>query len=257
MPRFDRRPATTRLVVREHSPWRQWLIVGGVVAVVTLIAFGIYQYQMSSMPYDWKQLQGAQTRLESERDSLQQTIRDLRVKSELQAQRIVMLERGSDVDEAARKEVQKELAAQQTKISKLKEQLAFYRGIVSPEQSSAGLRVYQLAIHEDATHEGLYVYELVLIQALRHNRNVSGTAKVEIRGVKSGNSVSYKLADVATNGSNALTFQFKYFQKLDGAFRLPKGVIPTSVVVELDGNSDAQVKSTYKWSQVLHTVGDE
>lgn len=242
-----------RLVVKEHAPWRHWVLVAGSTTVIALVAFAIYSYSMSRMPYLWEQVEGENARLQLEKARLQERIRDLRAENERQAEQIVLLQRSIDIDGEAKKDVREEMNAQQKELSSLKEQLAFYRGIVSPEQSKAGVRVYQLAIRPDTKIPRQYLFDLVLIQALRHDRTVHGRVRVEIVGVLDGRPVRFPLDELPPQGQNALTFSFKYFQQLAGTFQLPEGVTPTGVRTVLDSDGeDARVEDTYKWSEVFH-----
>ena len=255
MPAPRTRPHT-RLVVKEHAPWRQWLLVGGSTAMIALIAFGLYRYTVARMPYEWERAETEKSQLEIERDRLQERVRDLRAENTRQAERIVLLERTLDIDREAHKEQKDSLAKQQQELAALKEQLAFYRGIVSPEQSRAGVRVYQLALRADPGDPGLYLYDLVLIQSLRHDRTVSGRANIQLRGLLDGRQVSYEMGQLPLGSQNALTFSFKYFQQLVGTFRLPDGLQPTGIRVVLEGEGSPQVEASYKWDEVFRKSGD-
>lgn len=248
-PRPKLRP---RLVVKEHAPWRHWLLVAGSTTVIALVAFAIYSYSMSRMPYLWEKVEGENARLQLEKERLQERIRELRAETERQAEQIVLLQRSIDIDEEAKKDVRNKINDQQKELSALKEQLAFYRGIVSPEQSKAGVRVYQLAVRADAKIPRQYLYDLVLIQALRHDRTVNGRVKMEIAGVLDGRPVRFPLDQLPPQGQNALTFGFKYFEQLAGTFQLPEGVTPTSVRMVLESDSETRVEQTYKWNEVFN-----
>ncbi len=245
-----------KLVVKEHAPWRQWLVVGGSTALIALIAFGLYRYTVARMPYEWERAEIEKSQLEIERDRLQERVRDLRAENTRLAERIVLLERTLDIDHEATKEQKQSLAQQQQELAGLKEQLAFYRGIVSPEQSRAGVRVYQLAVRTDPSDPGLHLYDLVLIQSLRHDRTISGRVTIQLRGLLDGRQVAYDLGQLPLGGQNALTFSFKYFQQLGGTFRLPSRMQPTSVRVVLEGDGSPQVEESYKWDEVFRRSGD-
>ena len=60
--------------------------------------------------------------------------------------------------------------------------MAFYRGIVSPEQSSAGVRVYELQLRPGSEAD-LYQYDLVLIQAMRHDNSGCRAWQTHIQSV--------------------------------------------------------------------------
>lgn len=245
-----------RLVVREHAPWRHWLVVGGSSAFIALVAFAIYTYSVSRMPYEWERVEVEKARLEIEKSRLQERIREMRAENAHQAEQIVLLERSRDIDGEATKDLREALDGQQRELSALKEQLAFYRGIVSPEQSKAGVRIYQVALHRDARNPQLYGYDLVLIQSLRHDRTVSGRVRIEVQGINAGRQTTLPLEQLSLASQNALTFNFKYFQQLAGSFQLPEGFAPRSVRVVLESDTDARVEGSYKWNDVFQISGE-
>ena len=83
-------------------------------------------------------------RLESEHHRLLAEIRRLRGDNQRLSQRVVLLERTGEIDKRAAGVLDQSLKDEQARLTALKEQVEFYRGIVSPEGYSVGVRVYEL-----------------------------------------------------------------------------------------------------------------
>lgn len=248
--------AAKRLVVREHAPWRQWLWVAVSAVLFGIGSYALYAYTVSRLPYEWEQLEIQRAKLESERKELVREIRRLRGENSRQAEQIVSLERGMEIDRESVKELQKTLRDMQEDRAAQEEQLAFYRGIVSPEQSRAGLRIYDFEVR-DGGETGLYLFELILIQAVRHDKTVSGEVAIEITGMHGGVEKRLPLSDVMLTRDKRLGFSFRYFQDLNGLFRLPQGFRPSGVNIKVNtaGQDSAGFEQDFQWTDVRDRTG--
>lgn len=249
------RPATppqVRHVIRSHNPWRRWAILCAVTVFLLVGGWGLYVYGHSQAEYDWSRTAS----LEAEERRLTAELRRLRSENERLAQRVVLLERNGDIDKTAAGVLNQSLRDEQAKLTALKEQVEFYRGIVSPEGYSAAVRVYELEMRPVA-EAGLYEYDLVLIQPVRHDSAVSGSAEMTVHGLQDGQPKAYKLSDIEAEGGGTLSFSFKYFQQLSGSVRLPKGFKPTRVQVDVvrADTPTARIQQVYNWKDIEKSGG--
>lgn len=247
--------ATKRLVVQEHAPWRQWVWVGVTAAVFCIGSYVLYSYTVSQLPYEWEQLEVERAKLEGERKDLVRKIRRLKAEIKRQAEEKVLLERSLEIDRETARELQKSLQTMQAELAAQEEQLAFYRGIVTPEQAKAGVRVYDFEVRE-AGEPGLYLYELILIQAVRHDKSVSGNVTVELRGTQGGTEKLLPLKSMLLAESKEMAYSFRYFQGFNGAFRLPKGFRPSTVHIKVQANGhDVAVQRNFQWNVTQQDTG--
>ena len=82
----------------------------------------------------------------AERRSLEQEIEAREGDIGRLEERIVMLETEAEIERAAYKDVEASLGDLQVKIQEQRDAIAFYRGIVSPSDGHAGLRVQDLKL---------------------------------------------------------------------------------------------------------------
>lgn len=241
-----------RHVIRVHRPWVRWAVIGAGTVAILIGAFAIYALGRSQSGYDWTET----VRLEAERRRLIAEIRRLRDENNRLSARAVLLERGGEIDKRAAGVLNQSLKDEQAELAALKEQVAFYRGIVSPEESSAGIRVYEVQFRPGSEAD-LYQYDLVLIQAMHHETSISGSADLMLNGLLGGTPRSYRLADIEVERGKTLLFSFRYFQQLSGSVRLPRGFTPSRVVVDVtrNGNPPARFQQTYDWNKIQHTAG--
>lgn len=241
-----------RLVVqRQRHPWAIRLAVGAVAALVLGLGWGLYALGKSQAPGNWQRVEVARERLEGERKRLIEENRRLEAENRRLNERLVVLQRAADIDREATAELRQSLRDMQERLSEYKKELAFYRGILSPEEAKAGVRVQQFEVVTTG-EPGVYRFNLVLIQAARHDRQVGGQAILRFEGLRGGESKSLSWSDVALDSTSKLVFSFKYFQELVGTFRLPDDFEPTLVEVEIEpGGSAGAFTDSYDWRQLV------
>ena len=167
---------------------------------------------------------------------------------------IAVLETSREIDRETYAQVEANLGELQAQIQAQEEELVFYRGIVSPQDGVAGLRIQDLEV-EPADAERHYAVRLVLVQAIVHSRQVSGVVRLQVEGTRNGESVSFGLEELApapAGGSDALAYAFRYFQGLEAELVLPVGFEPVRINVEIwpsepRGERTAQ---SFAWSAV-------
>jgi hypothetical protein len=173
------------------------------------------------------------------------------VSDELRRQ-LAIGETASDIDRATYAQVETTLGDLQAQIQAQEEELVFYRGIVSPQDRIAGLRIQSLeALPSDG--EGRYVVRLLLVQAIVHSRSVSGAVKLQLEGIQDGQAASFDAAElVVPGGLYDMGYEFRYFQGLEAELALPAGFEPQRMTVEI-WPSEARaerINQTFEWPAI-------
>jgi len=164
-------------------------------------------------------------------------------------QQIAILETNRDVDRASYKEVEVELTSLQAKIQEQRDAIAFYRGIVSPTDGNAGLRVQDIRLTRGKA-EREFNLRLVLVQAMKHDRKVSGDVSLSIEGSQDGVDKTYEFAQLITDAADkAWPFSFRYFQNFDRQLVLPDGFTPERIKVEVRSRtrSISSIEESFAW----------
>ena len=142
--------------------------------------------------------------------------------------------------------MQQELLAQ-------KEELAFYRGIVSPSDASFGVNLQSFEVRKK-NNQNQYSYKLILTKRGKSTKKVAGNTEMLIRGESDGNVSELKLTDlVLEKSSKATKFAFRYFQVFEGDIVLPEGFKPFEVKIGINPTT-RKVKAfteTISWTEVL------
>ncbi len=231
----------THRVVRARPRWQLLSIQIGSVAVALLTAWGMYEYGRSDGGYDVVAAFDQRQQLQQELDSSYQTNTQLR-------EQMAVLERSSQIEQEAYKQLEGTVNGLQDEILELKEELAFYRGIVSPgDDQKAGLNLQTFELNPTLI-ERKFHYKLVLTQVLSNGVVAYGNISFSVEGSEEGQPKEYTLAQLSDN-TRELSFRFKYFQSFEGDLSLPEGFIPSKVnlVVKPKSRKHTQLTESINW----------
>ena len=220
------------------------LVFGGVIVLLALIAgYLVFEYGRISAGYDVLDAASQRGALEDEIGSLNGRIAELK-------QEIARLETNREIDREAYKRVENSLLDLQGKIQEQQDAIAFYRGIVSPADGRPGLRVQDFRLTRGAV-EREFKLRLVLVQAMKHDRKVSGDVTLTVEGNEEGEAKSYPLAELLpADADTAWPFSFRYFQDFDRQIVLPDGFTPERVNVEVRSRTRSidSIAESFAWA---------
>lgn len=229
--------------LQTHGTGRTLLAGGFLVLLALVVAYLVFEYGRISAGYDTIDAADERAALEAEI-----AVRDARI-ADLE-QEVALLETHREIDREAYKEVENSLLELQAKIQEQRDAIAFYRGIVSPADGRPGLRVQDFRLTRGA-EERQFNLRLVLVQAMKHDRTVSGDVTLSIEGSEDGNAKTYALTELLPADANTdWPFSFRYFQDFDRQIVLPDGFTPELVRVEVRSRtrSIASIEETFAWA---------
>ena len=234
----------SQLVVKTHDPKKRAVIIAASIFSVALSAWALFEYGRYSAGYDSLSASSEMQQLEKMKLGLERNIVFLREQK-------TALQQQQQVEQQAYDEVRNDLRGLQDENLELKEELAFYRGIVSPEEGAHGLRIQSLQVTKNAK-EGSFHYKLVLTQVLKNDRLARGRVDVLIEGIREedGRQENLKLTDITVPKRAVMNFKFKYFQAFEGDVEMPEGFVPirVSVTVDPSGRSLESVEKIFDWT---------
>jgi len=182
--------------------------------------------------------------------ALTQRIEQERAAAEELRRQIAIAQTSGEIDRETYSQVESNLSNLQAKIQSQEEELVFYRGIVSPQDGVAGLRIQTLEVLP-ADGERRYAVRLVLVQAVVHTRKLAGQVKLQLEGLRDGQMASLDGSQLAAgDGRYDMAYDFRYFQGLETELELPVGFEPQRINIEIWPN-EAKAEKVYQsfdWS---------
>ncbi len=232
-----------RIVVRKQNPLLARIVMAIVIVVLVYAGWWLFEYGRKRAGYDWQTARQTEKRLRAEILSLQNDLTNLHREN-------ARLESGVLIDKQSTREVRKRLARLQQENLELREELQFYRNIVSPKAGRPGVYIQHFKIDQGA-RPGQYLYRLTLIhvQALKKRRvKVWGQLDLRVEGEMRGRPRVLGMAEIVPGMRRRPRFGFKYFQRFEGRLVLPEGFTPRTVVVQVRTlRSKLMAEKRLKW----------
>jgi heme exporter protein D len=215
-----------------YQPVYVWL---GVAVSVTLLVTAAWVSFERGKSYAASGLD----KLTRQRGELQQRVAELQEANLSLREQAAVAQRSSEIDRRASLDVRREFASLQNDLLELREELEFYRGIVSPGDAKRGIRIQRLQL-EPALESGGVFFSLTLTQVSQNERYVRGIIEMEVEGLEDGKPKVLLFKKLAEGNSKALNYRFRYFQNLEGEIWIPPEFEPKKLRVLLKPQGKGQ-----------------
>jgi len=230
------------LVVKAHRPWKSKFVWAIIVLALVISAWTLFDYGRYLAGYDSREAA-------DEIDSLLQVQAHLEKRIESLREDKAVLQRAAQIERKAYNELDTTLKVLQAEVLEHKEELAFYRGIVSPKDSSSGLYLQNFFLAQNGETRS-YRFKVVLTQVLKNSRLVNGKVKLEFEGLQNGEPKSLTLREITAKKVRDLNYRFKYFQNVEGVVEFPEDFSLSRVRVQIlpRGRERDMIEKTIEWT---------
>lgn len=214
------------------------------VLAIILLVTGWYAF-------DYGRVRGGFDSVEAgrEQSSLYAEVENLREERNSLLQRVAVLERSSQVDQAAAMELQRQIKVLQDEKLELRESLAFFRDIVEGGEAVPSLRIRDFSI-EELPKPGEFEIEFTIFQLVQSFGTATGDIEIQVSGVLDGEGKVLGLPALTGKKSKMRKMNFKHFQDVKQQIVLPSGFVPDAVEVRLHPSSKKlqMLEMRYDWT---------
>lgn len=232
-------------LVKEHDPKRSLLIKLCVLLVLVATSWGVFEYGRKRGGFD---------RVQAKRDmeALVEQVSILNARIDELMSENAHLASSSEIDATASKQVSEKLSQLNDEMLELKEELVFYRSLLSPAELEPGLQILGIQMIKDGSSNA-YNYKIVLTQRHNGNQFATGDVNVQVNGLQSGKLTQLDLAEVTNSSEHEMSFRFKNFQSLEGRLVLPENFEPKDVLVNVTPTTRGikQIERNYEWNSIV------
>ncbi len=155
-----------------------------------------------------------------------------REKAELVAANLRMSQQ-LEIEQATHKELSKTLKALQEENATLREDNAFFRNLLSPAGGVDKVTIHDFKVERNPLLAGEYRYRLLLLKAGKREEEFTGSVELLITGTLQGQRVTHRVPSPPSGQARPIEVRFKYYQRLEGGFRVPEGTVVRSVQVRV------------------------
>lgn len=240
---FSKHRTSELVIKRRYSPRLKLFIVGLAVVLLIVASGAIYNYGLTAAGFE----KFSAFRQES---SLRVEIKRLRDENLELRETLARAQRTLQMDQVAYQELDRKLKDSDAAINKLREELSFYRNIISPSNKVGGLQIERLNVERSGNPaDNAYRYKLVLIQSLKHESTIYGRVRLDVSGAQDGKdaTLTYPTASERQHSLN-----FKYFQEFEGLMKLPRNFQPTGIKITINTTSPVAqtLEQNYAWPKL-------
>lgn len=230
--------------LHHHDPLKKRLKALFMIVALVAAGWGLFRLGYMESGFD---AQRSADRL----GDLKERVAYLEQQNSVLTRQVAQLERSKGIESEATEQVSTALASMEAEMLELREELAFYRSIVSPSKMEPGLHVQSFQI-ERGEADGQYNYKLVLTLVRGNNRVARGGVQMRVAGTMDGEPRELTLAEMDP-GTEELNFSFKYFQSIEGTLTLPEGFVPGKVELKVDASDRRldDIEASYEWKTTL------
>ena len=204
-----------RMAVRTHLSWR-WKAPA--LLVLLLIIAGMWWWG-----FDFGQFLGGfnrgavaqrQEKLEAEAATALEENAKLRAKT-------AELESDLNVTRGAQATLSKQALDLQSENTQMKEELVFLRTLFSESGKPGTFSIQRLAAERE--RDGIYHFSMLVVRGGKPTDDFTGQLSLSANVLMAGHSSTLMLPDDQPETASALKLQFKYYQRIEGSFRVPPG----------------------------------
>lgn len=224
---------SARMSIRSQMAWHwRWLLNIFMMLVVAGVVWWLVENSYRITGFNREEARQQLTSLTEENRTLKkdlETVRGTLNERERQAQ----------IDRASQGELARNVAQLSEENATLKEDLAFLRKMMSSGATPEGLGVSNLKVEPDGKNE--YRYRMLLTQGGQRKQDFKGRLQVVAQAQQGGAMHIFTFPEESA-GQAAGAVEFRFYQKVEGRFRLPDDATLKSVEVRVLAQPGGQVK---------------
>lgn len=157
---------------------------------------------------------------------------------ELRSQ-VAQSDRRLQIEQATQSDLAKSLKAIQDENAHLKEDIAFFRKLMSTDKNDGNLSIYRVKV-ENSVLPGEYRYQLLLLQGGQREKEFQGKVQLLVNLQQDGRKTVMTLP--ASGGKDAQIFNlnFKFYQRVEGTFQVAPRAQVKNIQVRVFENGSLQ-----------------
>jgi hypothetical protein len=208
-----------RMAVRTHLPWwGRGAIVLTLVGIIAGMWWWGFDFGQIFGGFNRKEIEARLVTLEAEATKLRAEGTELRAKNSTLESELAMARGAQETQQKQSIELSGENA-------QLKEELAFLQKLVSDSSKQIGLQLQRLAVERDS--DEMWHYNLLVVRGGSPKDEFEGNVVLQVTLVPAAGAPTgtrgmvLTLPDDQLETKSALNLKFKYYQRVEGRFRVP------------------------------------
>ena len=204
-----------RVAVRTHLSWR-WKAPALLVVLVAIAGMWWWGFDFGQFlgGFNRGAIEERQEKLEAELAATRDENARLRAKA-------AEMEADLNVTRGSQSTLSRQALDLQSENTQMKEEVAFLRTLFSQSGKPGTIAIQRLAAERE--RDGVYHFSLLVVRGGNPADDFTGQLSLSANLAAAGHTTVLTLPDDQPDTAPALRLQFKYYQRIDGTFRVPSG----------------------------------
>ena len=225
-----------RMAVRTHLSWR-WKAPALIVLLLIIVGMWWWGFDFGQFlgGFNRGAVEQRQAKLEAEATAALEENAKLRAKA-------AELESDLNVTRGAQATLSKQALDLQSENTQMKEELVFLRTLFSESGRPGTFAIQRLAAERE--RDGVYHFSMLVVRGGKPADDFTGQLSLSASVLMAGHTSTLMLPDEQPETAPALKLQFKYYQRIEGTFRVPPGAQLKSLQVRVLEPGQSMPKAT-------------
>jgi hypothetical protein len=228
-----------RMTVQTHVAW-YWRMLGLVVVLSCSLALAAWMYDAGRRFAGFDSSEAAQ-----ELSQLRESVGQLTKETAVLRGGVNASESKLQIERSAQTQLGRQVKALEDENARLKEDLAFFENLIPSEHRDNTLLINRFRVDAGAL-PGEFRYRLLLLQGERRDKPFQGNLQLLVTLQQGGKDVIITLPE--EGAAQSYKISFKYFQRVEGTFRVPPEAQVKGVQVRIFEAGSAQVRATQSFN---------
>ncbi len=226
-----------RMAVRTHVPWYwRWLGIIALGALVAAVGWATYDFGMEFAGFRQSEATRALARLNDEIRQRDTEIAGMRSK-------VAAAERQLQIERATYGDLAKQVKALTEENAALKEDLAFFQSLMPAGGREGAITINRFRVQQEAL-PGEYHYRLLLVQTGQRVKEFRGNLEFILNLEHNDRQFVLTLPPEHDKRAKEYQLNFKFFQRIEGTFKVAPGAVVKSMQVRVFENGANTPKLT-------------
>ncbi len=229
--------AAPRVAVRIQVPWYwRWFAVIAAGAIVVGVGWATYDFGMTFAGFRQSEADRALAKLNETIGRQQQEIAELRAQ-------VARAERELQIERATYGDLAKQVKSFAEENAMLKEDLAFFQSLMPAGGGDGAVTINRFRVQQE-TLPGEYRYRLLLVRTGQRAKEFQGSLQLAVNLLQHERPVVLTLPPENGNMAQEYQLNFRFFQRIEGTFKVAPDAIVKSLQVRVFENGSNAPKLT-------------
>ena len=215
------------MAVRTHLPWwSRGALLAALLAIIGGMWWWGFDFGQILGGFNRKEVEARLVTMEADATKFRNEATELRARNST-------LESEQSMNRGNQEALNKQAIQLAGENAQLKDELAFLQKLVSDSSKTAGLQIQRLTVEPDG--EDMWRYSVLVVRGGGPKDEFSGNVALQISLAPAAGTSTAPLAimlpDDEPSAAPTLVLKFKYYQRVEGRFRVPPGTRVTGMSV--------------------------